>query len=235
MNRRNFVRNSALGVFSLGTMSFEDYVRFLDSPNVAAYEFDINAPDFQETLKSNSLPKTVRIKSRRKTPDKTRWDVGEGIEHSGDYKFGSAVSRHNNRVDDFYHIEGVYTPVTILQTANHDIYGQFFKNAHGNFTYGIIKGFDKKYHIVHPIMRRVFTYKYNCYGLPTSDYEEKRCTKCNERYVRQDFKKSCDSSIVTLYGWMKCSRGGVHSGIPRLDYLAPCGVKDDGINIGASF
>ncbi len=233
MNRRKFLRITGLNILVLGNLPIYGSSTF--SSLIEPYQFNLDNPEFQKLLKKNSLPKTLRIKSIHKTPDRTDWGIGQGMNNVLETKFIHTVNRHNNNVDQYYQVEGVYTPVVLLKTANHNVFGQFFFNESQSFNYGVIRGFDERFYIVHPIFRRIFTYKFNCHGLPCGDFHEFTCSRCHEKYVRQYFQKSCTGEKVAFYGWHKCSKGGVHKGIPKITYLQPCGVKDDSIEIGLEF
>lgn len=235
MNRRKFIKN--LGI-SITTLSLIDIPvsNIIDYNNrIKPYEFDLDSNAFQNDLQQYSLPTTIKINSKRQLPSKTSWRVGEGQTSNSDSGFHLAVKRHNHRVDNYWEIRNVATPTFLLHTAHHDVYGQFLSNASNNFKYGIIKGFDKRYYIVHPAFRRLFTYKHSCYGLPMGDYTETTCSKCNEKYIKQYFKKSCTSKKVAFYYWHNCDKGGRCSGVPRIKNLQPCGIKDDGLQIGAEY
>jgi hypothetical protein len=237
MERRFFLRNALLGIVGMSaaevraTLPRDGWKRDVD---FEPYPIDLTDPAIKDTLGTQSLPQLIRIQSTRQTPDKTRWLVGEG--KSGcDRTFDQALTRHNQQVEPYYAYSGIYTPVTLLKTPTHDVYGQFFHNEARNFLYGCIKGFDGQYYIVDPTFRRVFTYKYNCYGLPAADYEQVFCSKCQAMQIRQLFQRTCDQQKVMLYAYPDCAAGGKHAFIRALKPFEPCGLKDDKFNVGAEF
>lgn len=235
MNRRDFLQKAGFGLCAWSATDLRA-MNLFSASNVLfkPYEIDLQQDHIQKLLKINSLPKTIRIDSVSQTPNRTTWVKGEGLAGQTQL-FNAAVQRHNYKQDAYYAINQIITPTVLLQTPQHDIFGQFMMNEHRNFAYACIRGFDNSYYIVHPVFRRVFTYSYSCYGLPTKDYEMVTCRKCGEAQIRQSFQKSCDSSKGYLYAYPKCGRGDFHSFIPQIELLAPCGVADDRLSVGTDF
>lgn len=196
------------------------------------YELNLADPNVRKLLGENPLPNVIKIQATSQTPDRTKWLQGE-CKKGNDAAFESALTRHDDREMPYYAFSGVYTPVTLLKTATHDVYGQFFHNQTHNFKFACIRGFDKNYYIVHGVFQRIFTYQYNCYGLPAADYERIWCEKCQAIQIRQVFQKTCDLSRVVLYAYPNCSAGGSHSFIKRLQTFDKCGVQDDKLPVGA--
>lgn len=239
MNRQQFIKNSLLGIG--GLMMPASVVRAsVDFTTLEGdfipYKLNLTDPDTQNLLKSKSLPDTIRI-SASQNLGKNNWYTGEGIIGS-DKGFQTALQNYNGEVpDDTYKLIGAYTPTTLLKTANHDVYGQYLITEGNRFKHGIIRGFDKQFYVVHDAFRRVFTYKYSCYGLPAADFELKRCRYCNELQVVQKFQKICDGNIVNLYAYPSCSdsKSGLHSFITNFKAFQPCNLKDDKLDIGGEF
>lgn len=235
MDRRKFIQNAFLGAASL-TLSWKSLAGTPDWEwEIDPYRFDLYGSSFQQNLKNenNDLPTVISIHSRQRTPSKTKWGVGEGRNNSIDSNFRRAVNRHNNRVaHSYFKIQEITTPVFLLNIAKQgdivkNVYGQFLSNRVGNFSYGIIRGHNHQYYITHPAFRQIFTEEYGCYGLPSADFEEIRCGRCNEKYIRQYFKPHCGSSIIELYAQHDNCGGKGHTcaGVPSSSPLRECKSK----------
>lgn len=240
MNRRHFLQKTFLSTLILNSSALElraalpTLFEHLNLDDIEPYRIDLSEESVRTMLGSNSLPKVIQIQATSQTPDRNKWLKGEG-KKGEDLYFETALNRHNKRETTFYGFEGACTPVTLLKTKTHDVYGQFFQNRAKNFTFGCVRGFDRHYYIVHPVFRRVFTYQHSCYGLPAADYERVRCDKCDEWHIQQLFQKKCDDKQVTLYAYPNCAKGGLHTFIGRVEHFEPCGVQDDHLSIGAEY
>jgi len=235
MQRREFIKG--IGASSLLLSLFPNNLISAALKGPQPYQINLEDPKIEKQLKSHTLTNVIRINAIHENPKKRDWGIGEGKTNSVDSLFVQKQQIYNSKCSNsMYHISQTITPVVLLQTASYQVYGQFGKNPAGNFSFGIVKGFDGRFYVVHSLFRRVFAYKHHCYGLPISDYAFERCPKCKRLFVKQRFQSSdCDKEPKTLYGSLTCPAGGYHAGIPKISPLAPCGIQDDNLEIGAEY
>lgn len=236
MNRKKFLKTAFLGFAGMGLLSSTAQAGmpslWLPKDNIEPYCYNLNDPFFKDLLQTQTLPDTIKIRARRDS-NKDSWFSGEGKGFGQDRGIIQAVDKYNAGRMTFFHLSSeAYTPVTLLTTNTHTVYGQYFSSPLGQM--GIIRGSNGIFYPVHPAFRRVFTYEFECWGLPARAYEVDTCRYCKEKYVTQWFNRVCDHTNVRLMAYPSCARGGNHDGIP-LKNFSPCHIKDDDIPMGAEF
>lgn len=230
MDRRNAIRNMGLlgstFVISHLTNPLSAFGGTMNAHGVKPYEMDITTASFSNALKKHTLTKAIHNKAIEIAPNKTMWQIGEGrnnLEEQGIEKAYRNSSRILSKKS-----ETKLNPYFLLYGYHHNVYGQFITDITGEK--GIIRGFDENFYIVYPSFKRVFTHKYQCYGLPMADYTVESCEYKNSNghtvqstYVKQAFMTGCKGEQVFLYAWERdCPNivGGV-----RL--MEPCQIFDD--------
>ncbi len=124
------------------------------------------------------------------------WEIGEG-------KSGAI----NSSIVTAYNHQSLFSGIacspnfkaTFIDDDNFIIEGQFFYSSPTG-VYGLIKGHDGNYYVVHPNFIKLFRPQTVCYGLPNADFDIHYCTdNTNNPYDVQKFYNTCTETETILY------------------------------------
>jgi len=217
MERRDFIQKSIIGLGTIGLVGVNNNLfAFTPPPLSSAYEYDMNSGQFANKLEHMDLAYAAHEAAADST-GRRAWIKGEAAQP--DFERLKIERAHrdslNNRPNGF-------TPTILLNGKETQVFGQYFVTNIGKV--GLIRGFDGQYYKVRPEFNRVFSHRYECYGLPSSHYESETCHKCKDTYVKQHFNTPCSSggyTRITLYTWANCAKGGYHDDI-FVEEVGPC-------------